>query len=113
MSNNHLVPQVYLKNFSNQNQIYVFDKKIKNYFRGMPNIKNVACEKNFYDKKLESYFGDKIEPDFDKFAKYLFENNTLPTKESDEFIYFIRFLNLQQQRVKSKREIINNTTKKL
>lgn len=112
MSNDHLVPEVYLKNFSTDNQIYVFDKNRGSYFDGKPNIGKVARERNFYDKELESYFS-KIETHFDEFTKYIFKNNSIPTKESEEFIYLMRFLNLQKQRVKLRRDTINANTKQI
>ena len=44
----HYVPRCYLKNFcTNGEQIYVFDKSQRKYFKG--NIKDIACGNYFYD----------------------------------------------------------------
>ena len=50
----HTVPQFILKNFSTgkKRQIYVFDKKQETEFR--TNIKNAACEQQFYDIDIQS-----------------------------------------------------------
>jgi len=46
--NQHYVPQFYLRNFSNNGEnIWVYDKFNNNKFH--PNVKNVACERFFYD----------------------------------------------------------------
>jgi hypothetical protein len=79
VKNQHYVPQSYLKHFSNNDQIWVFDKETKKSFK--TNVKNIASEKEFYDlpditvehsnglfdkQVIEKHFSQNIEGDFKK-----------------------------------------------
>jgi len=67
----HYVPISYLKRFatpSNSEQIWVFDKSTRTSFQ--TNIKNVACEKGFYDTPNESASSQSTEKILSAFEKY-------------------------------------------
>lgn len=70
VKNQHLVPKLYLKNFSNSKvkpwPIYVFDKPKQESFA--TNITNIATEKYYYDIPVEYQAG---EPDLQIFEKLL------------------------------------------
>jgi len=53
--NQHFVPQYYLKNFSNNGNVFVFDKERNDYLakgNSLP-INKIGFEKNIYDSKPE------------------------------------------------------------
>ncbi|MFN3755467.1 MAG: DUF4238 domain-containing protein [Flavobacterium sp.] len=56
--NQHYIPQYYLKNFSNNGHIFVYDIKNKKHFTN--SISNVAYKKNFYNVDTK-YFNNLIE----------------------------------------------------
>ncbi len=74
----HYVPQVYLKNFINEDhkKIHVYDKKIKKHFTS--NIRDIALEKDFYKVPSieepmywEYYFSKEVEPKYPKIVSNL------------------------------------------
>jgi hypothetical protein len=74
--NQHFVPQYYLKNFSENGNVYVFDKKINKFLNNgnsLP-VSKIGFEKNIYDAKpeiLQVFCNPKIESE--KFLDTLIE----------------------------------------
>ncbi len=77
--NQHFVPQYYLKNFSLERKLYVFDKKINRYLangKKLP-ISKIGFSKNIYDvnpKLLQPFLSCNI--DDEKFLDRLIEKST-------------------------------------
>lgn len=79
----HYVPRFYLKNFAFQRdkeyRFYCFDKFDLRHFP--VNIKNIGCEKFFYEGKAEKQILEKalsnLEKDFNKVYKKLAESRSL------------------------------------
>lgn len=118
VKNQHYVPRTYLDKFANkEGMIWVFDKKDNKIYQ--TNIKNVACEKYFYDipekyladcselqivekhlAKIESRFG----PCRDAILSQVEHNDRFDPALKDEFAEFVL---LQLLRTKLHREQFN------
>lgn len=59
VKNQHYVPQFYLKQWANKEQLFVYDKKRSKSFQS--NVKNIASSRFFYDfPKIDEIMKDKI-----------------------------------------------------
>lgn len=133
--NHHYVPQVYLKNFSKQNnneyQINVIDKKKGGLYKA--NIKNVSCEKNYNRVEnlenpnyWEEYYSQNIENELNMFFGNLIASATLTLNDKEIFNKrtkedFCKIIISQTYRAKKNRdklmengkEFLEKTTKEL
>ena len=115
----HYVPRFYLKNFGIQKgkefKLYCFDKSD---FRNFPvNIKNIGCEKFFYEGKEEEQTLEKalseLEKSFSKvYNKLIASRSLLNLKWSDKEI-LASFVAVQDLRTRESREIIRSVGKEM
>ena len=118
--NQHYVPQFLLRNFAvplKSSQIFVFDKHKEETFS--TNIKNVCCEKGFYDIELkdkvltmEDSLGN-LEAAAAVIIKKITNEGKLPNPDSVERFILAIFIAAQLLRVKTARTRINGLNSNL
>ena len=92
--NQHYVPQLYLRNFSDngkQISLYLIPSNI--FLKSKANIKDEASDKYFYGK--DSFIDNqlqKIESQINRVIKNLVENNQLPIWDSFEHFLILQFV---------------------
>lgn len=115
----HYVPKVYLKNFSKQIKgkyyIYCFDKLNCESF--LTNIKDIAFEKEFYDKVSEEQETEKIlrdiESKIDPIIQKIILNKNVDDLTENEKDILSEFIAYQMVRTKEEREGLKDTTKQI
>ena len=113
----HYVPRVYLKNFSKNNgkegYVYCFDKQNNKSFQ--TNIKDIAFEKEFYDKISEEQTTEKtlraIESKVDEILQKLIITKDLEKLDNTERDILSEFISYQMIRTKEMRETLKDTAK--
>ena len=113
----HYVPRVYLKNFSKNNgkeyYIYCFDKQNNKSFQ--TNIKDIAFEKEFYDKISEEQVTEKtlraIETEVGGVIPKLLKIKDIDKLSDEEKDILSEFIAYQMIRVKETREALKDTAK--
>lgn len=113
----HYVPRVYLKNFSKNNgkeyYIYCFDKQNNKSFQ--TNIKDIAFEKEFYDKISEEQTTEKtlraIETEVGGVIPKLLKIKDIDKLSNEEKDILSEFIAYQMIRVKETREALKDTAK--
>jgi len=113
----HYVPRVYLKNFSKNNgkeyYIYCFDKQNNKSFQ--TNIKDIAFEKEFYDKISEEQTTEKtlraIEMEVGGVIPKLLKIKDIDKLSDEEKDILSEFIAYQMIRVKETREALKDTAK--
>lgn len=115
----HYVPRFYLKNFAiqrgNEYWLYCFDKTD---FRNFPvNIKNIGCEKLFYEGVEEEQILEKalsrLERDFDKVYNKLVNSRSLLCLNWAEKNVFASFVAVQDLRTREFREVLRSLGKEM
>jgi len=113
----HYVPQFYLRNFSMKNdrrRVYCFDKPTAKTF--VSNIKNIACERYFYDfptkddKSVEKNLS-KIEPALAAAYDKLITGADLNKLNWEERVSMAVFIAIQEIRTKEMRESLSDMIK--
>jgi hypothetical protein len=113
----HYVPRVYLKNFSKNNvkecYVYCFDKQNNKSFQ--TNIKDIAFEKEFYDKISEEQTTEKtlraIETEVGGVIPKLLKIKDIDKLSNEEKDILSEFIAYQMIRVKETRETLKDTAK--
>jgi hypothetical protein len=107
---NHYVPQFYLRNFSipNTESIWCFDKVTRRKFR--VEIKNIACERGFYNQETELYLGD-IESKAAPVLKKLIDNRDLKKLLWCEREILASFIAIQDNRTHELRDTMSGPAK--
>lgn len=115
----HYVPRFYLKNFAFQRdkeyRFYCFDKSDLRHFP--VNIRNIGCEKFFYEGKAEKQILEKalsnLEKDFNKVYKKLAESRSLFSLNWKEKEKIASFVAVQDLRTREFREILRSLGKEM
>ena len=114
----HYVPRFYLTNFAinkNRKSVYCFDKYTSNKF--LTNIRNIACEKYFYDIPPDNQLVEKslamIESNLSSAYNKLVANKDLNRLNWDERIAIANFVAIQEIRTKEMREFLRDLCKQL
>lgn len=114
----HYVPQFYLRNFSIKNEekaVFCFDKTNSKKFTS--NIKNIACEKYFYDfpkhdKSAEKALA-KVEAIVSSAYDKLIETSDFNKLNWAERVSLANFIAIQEIRTKEMRKILADLTKRI
>jgi len=93
----HYVPQFLLRGFASakRKQVYVFDKSNDNQFRS--SIRNLACQRNFYDADIDLWLG-KLEEMSAPIIQSVRTNKTLNHLHTDDIQWLAGFIAVQQVR---------------
>jgi hypothetical protein len=115
----HYVPRFYLKNFAfekaNNYWLFCFDKLESRSFR--VNVKNVACEKFFYESKEDEQKLEKdlseLEKSFSKVYYKLTNSRSLLSLNWEEKRILASFISAQEVRTREFREMLKSIGKEL
>lgn len=110
-NNDHYVPQFLLRQFCNADgRVHVFDKWTDRSF--VSNTRNVACERGFYDVKIDNETVSfepllcSVENAALAALNLVVENNTLAVLSSDDRVNIAYFLGMQTLRTRAQREML-------
>lgn len=108
----HYVPQFLLRGFASdkRKQVYVFDKRNNNEFRS--SVRNLACERDFYDPDLDQWLG-KLEEMSAPIIQSVRTKRTLSHLQEAEIQWLATFIAVQQVRTLHHRAVSGDIIKQL
>jgi hypothetical protein len=108
----HFVPQFLLRGFASEKrkQVYVFDKSNDKEFRS--SIRNLACQRDFYDPNLDQWLG-KLEEMTAPIISSVRSKRTLSHLSQDAIQWFAGFVAVQQVRTIHYREVSADLNKQV
>jgi hypothetical protein len=111
-TDHHYVPQFLLRGFASEKrrQVYVFDKSNDNEFRS--SVRNLACERDFYDPDLDQWLG-KLEKMSAPIVQSVRAKRTLTHLPDAEIQWIAGFIAVQQVRTLHHRAVSADINKQL